>query len=178
MVTVWWSCIKHMVSAENIFQLSLLYNNSCPRDSAGILSPQLCIFKDTQSLLGDLLCPLCFPLFPSPQQWLSHRSFRSHGYHISLFQKSWFVSTCSSYMEFWGHRYCFTSFSLIVSADFAFQFSLLSVFSCGTQRNSRTLSPLPSSQNLKHVVLNLSGQVVNLWGWNKAKIYALARSYD
>lgn len=67
-------------------------------------------------------------------------------------------------------------FLLIWSVGFSFSISVAFFFLRGMQGDSKTLPPLPSSQNSKRVFLNLSGQVENLWGWNKAKSYTHARS--
>lgn len=61
-----------------------------------------------------------------------------------------------------------------------FEFPILVVLSLFMGDGERLKKPcsnchLPRIQN---IFLNLSGQVENLWGWHKAKIYTHARSYN
>lgn len=112
------------------------------------------------------MLPPHFPLLPPALLPMPRRSFRCLG--LSIPAHIWGLGVTDP----------FSPLFLVDVICYLLSILVFSSYLWGTQGDSKTLPPLPSSQNSKHVFLNLSGQVENLWGRSKSKIYTHARSYN
>lgn len=169
-------------SLEGIFRLLKAHNILMAPTSSDIAMDPLKLLLNCSFSWGshtNLLFPLCtywlfevlllpppFPLPPPAWLLLPHRSFSYHG--LSKPAYIWGCGIAGTFSPLFHGTVC----------GFWFFYFSCSVHFYGRCREIRKLPPLPSFQNSKHIFLNLSGQVENFWGWNKAKIYTHARNYN